>query len=169
MMPWAPARVMLVALVCASVVSTFLSWGRSGSVGRTSYELVDSSRALGLLDEGVLRAAPVWFLVPFLAAGAVLACAMTRMVLGAALAGVMGALLVVGWMIVKSSPVAVDIGAVTGAILGAATLVVAGALLVAEGRHHRDRRASRPERDSDRADRPRRAHGAAAAPTASRR
>ena len=136
----------LVVLIGLSVAVTFTSWGTSGSVGRSSYELVDSSRALGLLDAGVARIAPAWFALPFLAAGSVIALAMGRRRIAGLLAAMVGAAMVVAAIVVKSSPVGVDTGAVAGALLGAATIVVGAALYIPERSDRRDRRSiDRPD------------------------
>ncbi|MGI9604171.1 MAG: hypothetical protein ACR2QE_19995 [Acidimicrobiales bacterium] len=142
---------LLAAVLVAAVVCTFCSWGVSGSVGRSSYELVDSSRALGLLDDGLLRFAPAWFGVPFVAAGAVVALASGRAGTAGALGAVLGGVLISGWLIVKSSPLEVDTAATVGALLGAVLVLVGSVLLILEGVTRRDE----PER-SERT----RAHGA---------
>jgi len=131
-------EVVLVAVVAAAVATTFAPWGTSGTVGRSSYELVDAARALDLLDDGLVRFAPAWFTLPFLAAGVVIAVGWGKPRLAAGLAVCVGSVMVLGWMSVKSSPVGVDTGAVAGAVLGGATVAVAGMLLIREGSTRRD-------------------------------
>ncbi len=130
----------MLASLAASIAATFAPWGTSGSVGRNSYELVDSGRTLDLLDDRLLDVAVVWFGLPIVAASAVVALLFRRVIVGTVMSTSVGALLVFGWMSVKSSPLAVDTGATAGAVIGAATIAASGVLLWT---HHFDQRDTR--------------------------
>lgn len=138
---------LLAGVVAAIVAVSFLPWGLSGSVGRSSYELVDSSRSLGLLDEGTARIAPAWFGLPFVAAATVGALATGRRRLAGVLGIAIGLAVLGAALIVKSSPVGVDTGAIAGALLGPTTVVVGAVLLIPERGARRDRRADRSHPD----------------------
>lgn len=52
------------ATTAATVVVTFLPWGRSGQRLRTSYELVDIVGPAGVVSSSYETAARAWYLVP---------------------------------------------------------------------------------------------------------
>lgn len=69
----------LAAGLVALVASTFAPWGRSGTVRRSSHQLVRSAERLEVLGPTAERVATVgWALLPFVAALALLALARHR-------------------------------------------------------------------------------------------
>jgi hypothetical protein len=82
-----------VALGAASGVlaASFLPWGRSGAVDRSSYDLVAAAVDLDVLEGGAAQAARAWYLLPAVLGAAWLAGALGRPLLSTALAAVIGA------------------------------------------------------------------------------
>ncbi len=111
------------AFLVAGVLS-FAGWGISGSRSRNSYELVRSVRSLELLDGAWASLAPVWFALPLLLAGGLVAAGYGWRWAMTAIGVFVGILLIVGWWQVKVSPLRVDTAAAASAILGACLIVI---------------------------------------------
>ncbi len=120
-------RAVLGLLFLAAGVLSYAGWGISGTRSRNSYELVRSVRSLELLDGVAASLAPAWFALPLLLAVGLVAAGYGRLVLAAAVALVVGVLLIGGWWGVKVSPLRVDTAAAASAILGACLIAISGA------------------------------------------
>ena len=120
---WAPWALPAACLLTAA--STFGPWARSGARVRTSYELLDVADRAGVLPSSIAGAAAVWLLVPALAGGVVLAAALARARVVAALAVTLGALVGTGAVLVVRSPLPAA-GAVGPALVLATGTVVGG-------------------------------------------
>lgn len=134
-------EVALVGLLVVGIGLSFTDWAHSGRAGRSSYELVRSADRLGLLEGRVASVgAVVWFFLPLVGAAAVVALAFGRRRLGAVLGAIVGGLLIVGWLKVKSSPLSADAGSEAGALCGLAIVLVAAWALSSSRGARDDRR-----------------------------
>lgn len=73
------------------LLASFLPWGRSGAVDRSSYDLVAAAVDLEVLEGGAAQAARAWYLLPAVLGAAWLATALGRPVLSTVLAAAIGA------------------------------------------------------------------------------
>lgn len=113
-----------------TVAALLCPWARSGTVDRSSIELLGSASALDVLGDGERAAVVVgWFLVVVLVAGALVAAAWGRPSLGAVLALPIGPAMAIAWWAVAASPLMVRWGAPMGTISGL-TASAAGALVL---------------------------------------
>lgn len=94
-------------------------WVRSGRTDRSTLDLLRSAGALDVLD-GADRVAALlaWYLVPVLAAVAVVAAAWQRPRLTAAVVVPMGPMMVMAFRAVSAAPFDVRWGAVAGIVAG---------------------------------------------------
>ncbi len=113
-----------------TTVTTFLPWGASGERTRSSYEIVDVADRAGVLDSGLAGLAWVWFLVPVLCGGALLALAVARPTTVGALSTTLGTMTVVGGVIVARSPLVTQLGAYAAIVTGGVTACVGAATLI---------------------------------------
>ncbi len=127
--PWVAVGAGLVtvgALLCP--------WARSGTVDRSTIELLGSASALDLFGDAERTAVIVgWFVVVVLVAGALVAAAWGQPALGAVLALPIGPAMAVAWWAVAASPLMVRWGAPMGTVSGL-TASAAGALVLMERR-----------------------------------
>lgn len=83
--------VLLLSGLAVVVIGTLLPWGASGRAERSSYELVAVVTRLNVLNGPVAALAPLWYFVPLVAAGALVAELGGRPSLARGLGAVMGA------------------------------------------------------------------------------
>ena len=125
--PWVPA-----AASVAAALALVGPWARSGTVDRSSIELLASAGALDVLsNRDHVIAVGSWYLVVLLAAGALLGAAWDRRRLTAVLVIPIGPAMAVAWWIVAAAPLTVRWGAPVGTMLGL-TATGAGVLLLME-------------------------------------
>ena len=117
------------------VAGTFLPWIRSGTVWRNSYEVWQSADRLGVIEGRPAETLHlVWFLLPLGAAGLLVAVALDRPRLSAGLAGVMGALAVLGAVVALIAPLPTGAGPSVTLLGGIVLLAAAVGNLVSLGR-----------------------------------
>ncbi|MCP5029319.1 MAG: hypothetical protein GY929_23850 [Actinomycetia bacterium] len=118
----------LSGLLVVAVATMFLSWARSGSSSRSSFELFRSADRLGLLDGAWAQVGVViWLALPFVAGAAVVALASGRRRVGAALAGGVGCGLLAGVWMVKVGPLPADGGMTVALVVGVLIVAMAAA------------------------------------------
>ncbi len=122
---------MLLVVGTASMVSgALLPWVATGERQRNSFEVVRAGHALGVLDDGVEKlAGQGWYLVPVVAALALLALAVGCRRAAAALGVVAAAAAIALALVVRATSLPTRFG--IGVTMGAAVLVVIGAALTA--------------------------------------
>lgn len=118
----------------ASVLSLLAPWVRSGRVDRSTIDLLSSASALDVWSGGEeIVALSAWYLMPVLAAGAVIGVGWQRIRFSAWCAVPIGPLMTAAFAAVVWSPFAVRWGAWLGIALGLTTSFFASLLLI--GRH----------------------------------
>jgi hypothetical protein len=116
----------LLAGLSIVVAASFMSWIRTGTRRRSSFELVAVVRRLGVIDNPVVAgAARGWVLIPLLAATALLLTALGRPRLAAVLALCVAGSAIALAQAVNSAPVRAEGG--VGAGLVGAMMTIAGA------------------------------------------
>lgn len=122
-----PARPAATALALGGAVgvvaASFLPWVRSGSVHRSSYEVVEAAERLGVLSGSGALAVRAWFLLPLVVAGACLAASLGRARLGVGLCVLAAAAAALLAYLVGRSALTTEVG-------WTATLVAGGVVLV---------------------------------------
>ncbi|MEZ5245916.1 MAG: hypothetical protein R2707_12530 [Acidimicrobiales bacterium] len=115
----------------ASVLCLLAPWARSGRVDRSTIDLLSSASALALWDGGEeYLALASWYLLPLLAAGAIVAAAWGRSRFSARCVVPIGPLMALAWLAVVRSPFDARWGALLGTVLGLIATVLAGLLLM---------------------------------------
>ncbi|MEQ8842435.1 MAG: hypothetical protein RIB98_15740 [Acidimicrobiales bacterium] len=120
-----PATLGVLAVLCL-----LAPWVRSGSVDRSTIDLLSSASALELWDgrdEAIALGA--WFLLPVLAAAAALAAAWGHRRFSAWCVVPIGPLMAMAWLAVVWSPFDARWGAWLGTMTGTAATTLAGSLL----------------------------------------
>lgn len=119
--PWVPVGGCLL-----TIVALLCPWARSGTVDRSSIELLGSASALDVLTDGQrIVAAGAWFTVVALGAGALVAAAWGRRTIVAVMALPVGPAMVAAWLAVQSSPLMVRWGAPMGTVTGVTASIAA--------------------------------------------
>ena len=123
---WLPANVAVLSVLCL-----LAPWARTGTVDRSTVGLLSSASALdvwGGRDEAMALAA--WYLLPMLAAVAVLAAAWGHPRFSAWSVVPIGPLMVMAWLAVVWSPFDARWGAWLGTASGLTATTLAGFLLI---------------------------------------
>lgn len=121
---------LLVTGTVSMVGGALLPWVATGERQRNSFEIVRAGRALGVLDHGVEKlAGQGWYLVPVVAALALLGLAVGCRRTAAALGAVAAAAAVAMALVVRATSFPARFG--IGVTMGAAVLAVIGAALTA--------------------------------------
>lgn len=122
---WAPVVMGLV-----SAAALLGPWLRSGTVDRSSVDLIGSATALDVLS-GTTRVVVVgaWLTVVVLVAVALVTAAWDRPRVALAVLLPVGPLLVAAWILLAGSPLEVRWGAVMAGISGAVTSILAAGML----------------------------------------
>jgi hypothetical protein len=119
------------AAAAASVLCLLAPWVRSGRVDRSTIDLLSSASALALWDgREEYLALGSWYLLPLLAAGAIVAAGWGRPRFSAACVLPIGPLMALAWLAVVRSPFDARWGALLGTVLGLIATVLAGLLLM---------------------------------------
>ena len=119
------------AAAVAAALCLVAPWVRSGTVDRSTIDLLSSASALDLLDgRDEIVALSAWYLVALLAAGAAISAGWQRSRLTGAFALPIGPMMILGWWAVAMSPFDTQWGAWLGAVVGVAATVLAGLLLL---------------------------------------
>lgn len=122
---------MALAGAAVATASTFAPWGRSGEASRSSYQIVDIADRAGVVPDSAANFTWVWYLVPILCGAAFVAAALGRPRSVGAVCTILGALVVAGAVLVSSSPLVTEPGAVAGGLAGVTTIVIGAATVVA--------------------------------------
>lgn len=118
-------------MAVVSVLCLLGPWLRSGQVDRSTVELLSSASALELwTGREEWLALGAWYLLPVLAAGAVVGAGWGRRVFSAACAVPIGPLMALAWLAVVWSPFDVRWGALAGTASGLGASALAGLLLI---------------------------------------
>ncbi len=124
--PWLPAGAGVGAVLCL-----LAPWVRSGTIDRSTVALLSSASALEIWDgrtEAIALGA--WFLLPVLAASAVIAAGWERPRFSAWSVLPIGPLMVIAWLAVARSPFDARWGAWLGTASGLTATTLAGFLLI---------------------------------------
>lgn len=115
----------------AATAATFAPWGRSGEASRSSYQLVEIAGRAGVVPDWASAFTPLWYVVPILCGLAFIAAAAGRPRSVGTVCSILGALVVLAAVLVSSSPLVTESGAVAGGLAGAVTIVIGAAIVVA--------------------------------------
>lgn len=127
-------RVALVPLTLATTAVTFGPYARSGTRVRSSYELVDVASQADLVPAPFDRFAPIWFLVPALCGGVLIAFSTQRHRLAGSGAITLGALVVASGVLVQRSALVLEPAGIAAVPLGVLTAIGGATLMVVETR-----------------------------------
>jgi hypothetical protein len=122
------APVVVVGGVGLIVLGSFLTWSHSGSVDRSSYEVVQAAELLDVVHGAAAVALKVWYLVPILGAMILLTTLSGYRRVSAGLAVGLSLLTLVVAAVVIASPLRIGTG--PGWSLTGALVVVAGLVLM---------------------------------------
>lgn len=128
---WDVLGVSVGVLALATTITTFLSWGRSGTRSRSSYELVDAAERAGVLPERWAWCAVLLYLAPAACGVVLLALSGRRAAVAGWVASTLGALVGTAALLVIRSPLVPEPGAWAAVVLGASTALGGIAVLVA--------------------------------------
>lgn len=123
-------------LSALTTVLTALPWGSSGDRSRSSYEIVDVVDRAGVMPPSTAGLAPLWFFVPALCGAAVVAAALHAPRSASILAGTLGAVVVVGGVLVARSPLLTEPATIASVFAGAGTTTTAVATAATTWRRH---------------------------------
>lgn len=122
---WMPATASVAAVSCL-----LAPWVRSGRVDRSTIDLLSSASALDVWDgREEMLALGAWYLLPLLAAGAVIGAGWHRPGFSAACALPIGPVMALAWLAVVWSPFDARWGAPLGTALGLTASSLAGLVL----------------------------------------
>lgn len=120
-----PTHVVPVCVVAASVatITTILPWGGSGERRRSSYEIVDIAARAGVVPDAFDDLTWIWHLAPALCGVVLIAASLHRPRAVGVASTTLGGLIVAGAVLVSTSPLAAEPGALAGGLAGVVTMM----------------------------------------------
>ncbi len=94
----------------ATTVATFFPWASSGARTRSSYAVIDVAGRAGVLSDSTEGLSGLWYVIPLLCGMVLVGVALRSVFLVSLTAGTIGALVVVGGLLVARSPLGAEPG-----------------------------------------------------------